>query len=154
MWSLWQSKIYLWNAASLLSRNYVNNGVKWVSVGQRVVRLQAVKLLGSRTQTRPNACGSNPAGKENFFKSTTLTPCNFVALWPRETHSTSMERSWPFCSAIFCSRDWPYFKDRSCSVKVTPFTHGLTYKNIRFIWHKCIKFHITVGSYHISCWIP
>ena len=35
-----------------------------------------------------------------FFSNVNLTACNYAALWPTETRSTSLERFWPCCFSV------------------------------------------------------
>ena len=107
MRSLWMEIRYIKSAVRLLNRDWVNKWgldlskeVLWVSVDQR----QQIYML-SKLKDDLIICESNPGctcvargGLRGriFFRSPTLTACSFAALWPRETHSTSFERSKPY----------------------------------------------------------
>ena len=106
MRSLWMEIKYIKSTARLLDRNWVNKGgldlskeVLWVSVGQRAADLRAVKVGGQQKilpigQVRTRFARNGPIGGY-FFLPPTLTACKTAALWPTETHSTSLERSKP-----------------------------------------------------------
>ena len=106
MRSLWQDKTYLWNASSLLNRDWVNRWdldlskeVLWVSGGQRAAELPAIKVGGKKKilpngPVRTRITRAGPFGR-NFFKPPTLMAGSSAVLWPTKTHSTSLERSKP-----------------------------------------------------------
>ena len=103
---LWMEIKYTKSAARLLNRVWVNKGgldvskeVLWDSVGQRVAVLQAVKVGGQKeilpiARVRTRIARAGLIGRI-FFWPPTLTACKTAALWPTETHSTSLERSKP-----------------------------------------------------------
>ena len=106
MRSLWTEIKYVKSAARLLDRNWVNKGgldlskeVLWVSVGQRAADLRAVKVGGQQiilpiSPVRTRFARAGLIGRI-FCWPLTLTAHRFAALWPTETHSTSLERSKP-----------------------------------------------------------
>ena len=106
MRSFWTEMKYSKSATRLLNRNCVNKGgldlskeVLWVSVGQRAAELWAVKVGGQKKilpicPARAIRVRTGPIGRK-FFWPPTLTACSSAALWPTETHSTSLERSKP-----------------------------------------------------------
>ena len=102
--SLWTKMKYVRSAARLLNRNCVNKRgldlsreVLWVSIGQWATDLQAVKVGGQKkilpiSPARAIRVRTGAIGRI-FFLPPTLTACKTAALWPTETHSTSLERS-------------------------------------------------------------
>ena len=106
MRSLWKGIKYIKSAARVLNRNCVNKKgldlskeVLWVSVGQRAADLRAVKV-GGQQKILPISCArvkrtqTGPIGRNSFWPPT-LSARRSTALWPTETHSTSLERSKP-----------------------------------------------------------
>ena len=106
MRSLWTEMKYIKSAARLLDRDWVNKRgldlskkVLWVSFGQRALELQAVKI-GSQQKILPSGlvrtrfARAGPIGRI-FCCPPTLKACSSGALWPTDTHSTSLERSKP-----------------------------------------------------------
>ena len=106
MRSLWMEIKYIKSTARLLDRDWVNKGgldlskeVLWVSVGQRAADLRAVKVGGQQiilpiSLVRTRFARAGLIGRI-FCWPLTLTAHRFAALWPTETHSTSLERSKP-----------------------------------------------------------
>ena len=106
MRSLWMEIKCVKSATRLLDRIWVNKGgldlskeVLWVSVGQRAAVLQAVKVGGQKKilpicPARVMRVRTGPLGRKSFWHPT-LTACSSAALWPTETHNTSLERSKP-----------------------------------------------------------
>ena len=106
MRSLWMEIKCVKSATRLLDRIWVNKGgldlskeVLWVSVGQRAAVLQAVKVGGQKkilpiAPVRTRIARAGLIGRI-FFWPPTLTACKTAALWPTESHSTSLERSKP-----------------------------------------------------------
>ena len=106
MRSLWMEIKCVKSATRLLDRIWVNKGgldlskeVLWVSVGQRAAVLQAVKVGGQKKilpsgPVRTRITRAGPFGRI-FFWPPTLMAGSSAALWPTETHSTSLERSKP-----------------------------------------------------------
>ena len=104
--SLWMEIKYIKSTARLLDRDWVNKGgldlskeVLWVSVGQRAADLRAVKVGGQQiilliSPVRTRFARAGLIGRI-FCWPLTLTAHRFAALWPTETHSTSLERSKP-----------------------------------------------------------
>ena len=89
-----------------MNRSWVNKRgldlskeVLWVSVGQRAAELPAIKVGGLK-KILPNGPArvirvrTGPLGRI-FFWPPTLMAGSSAALWPTETHSTSLERSKP-----------------------------------------------------------
>ena len=103
---LWMEIKYVKSVARVLDRIWVNKGgldlskkVLWDSVGQRAAVLQAVKVGGQKkilpiARVRTRIARAGLIGRI-FFWPPTLTACKTAALWPTETHSTSLERSKP-----------------------------------------------------------
>ena len=101
---LWMEIRYYQSPARLVHRNWVNKGgldlskkVLWVSVGQMAAELQAVKVKGHEkilpiSQVRTCFARARLISRI-FFKPLTLMTGISDALWPTETHSTSLERS-------------------------------------------------------------
>ena len=99
MMSLWMEIKCIKSAARLLDRDWVKKGgldlskeVLWVSVGQRVAQLQAVKVGGQQKilpsgLVRTRFARAGPIGRI-FCWPPTLTACSYATLWPTETHST------------------------------------------------------------------
>ena len=87
MGSLWQGKTYLYNASSLLGRDWVNRrGLDlWLEIWKKSCGAAGVE---------PNE-GSPGWNHGQSDHSKSLRDHNFVTLWPTETHSTSFERSKP-----------------------------------------------------------
>ena len=71
--------------------------VLYGSKGYKVTIRQTLRIIqSSRTQTQATRVWCVVGREANFFfKSPTLTACNFDANWPTETHSTPLERSQP-----------------------------------------------------------
>ena len=105
MRSLWMEIKCVKSATRLLDRIWVNKGgldlskeVLWVSVGQRAADLRALKVGGQKKFYRlARFEPASPAmGRSaHLFWHPTLTAHRFDALWPKEIHSTSLERSKP-----------------------------------------------------------
>ena len=101
---LWTEIKYIKSAARLLDRVWVNKGgldlskeVLWVFVGQRTAELPAIKVGGLKKilpsgPVRTRITRAGPFGRI-FFWPPTLMAGSSTALWPTETHSTSLERS-------------------------------------------------------------
>ena len=99
-------------AFTLLNRDCVNRRgldlskeVLWISVGQRAAELQAVKVGGQKNflpigPVRTRITRAGQIGRI-FFWPPTLTAHSSAALWPTETHSTSLERSKPLLLTQF-----------------------------------------------------
>ena len=94
------------SAARLLDSIWVNKGgldlskeVLWVFVGQRTAELPAIKV-GDLKKILPNGPArvirvrTGPLGRIFFWPPTLMTGSS-AALWPIETHSTSLKRSKP-----------------------------------------------------------
>ena len=107
MGSLWQSKTYLQNTASLLIRQYgnrrgldISKEAMWISVCERAAKLQAFNVGGLKEILPLGQCRTTPCcpglSPEQLDYAKSLMDHNFVALWPKETHSTSFGRSKPF----------------------------------------------------------
>ena len=106
MRSLWMEIKYIKRTARLLNRDWVNKGgldlskeVLWVSVGQRAANLWAVKVRGQQkilpiSPARAKRVRTGLIGRIICWPPT-LTARRSAALWPTETHSTSLERSKP-----------------------------------------------------------
>ena len=95
----------------------------WVSVCQRAPKLSAVKVgcLTKHSAARTELNKMSVAWiqvLDDFDHPQCLRNCDFATFWPTETRSKNLERSWSVCRHIFWSRDWHYFKNRVCSVKV------------------------------------
>ena len=103
---LWTEIKYIKSASRLLDRAWVNKEgldlskeVLWVSVGQRAAEPPAIKVRGQKKilpispawaiRVRTRAIG------RICFWPPTLTARSSAALWPTETHSTSLEISKP-----------------------------------------------------------
>ena len=106
MRSLWMKIKHVKSTARLLNRNWVNKEgldlskeVLWVSVGQRGADSPAVKVVGLKKKSadRPARAKRVRTGLIGriFFRPPTLIAGSSDALWPTETHSTSLERSKP-----------------------------------------------------------
>ena len=103
---LWTEIKYTKSAARLLDRVWVNKGgldlskeVLRVSVGQRAAEIRAVKVGGQKiilpiSLVRTWITRVGPFGRI-FFKPPTLMAGSSAVLWPKKTHSTSLERSKP-----------------------------------------------------------
>ena len=104
--SLWMEIKYIESTGRLLDRDWVNKRgsdlskeVLWVSVGQRAADLWAVKVGGQQkilpiSPVRTRFARAGLIGR-TFCWPPTLTARRSAALWPTETHSTSLERSKP-----------------------------------------------------------
>ena len=104
--SLWMEIKYIESTGRLLDRDWVNKRgsdlskeVLWVSVGQRAADLWAVKVGGQQkilpiSPVRTRFARAGLIGRI-FCWPPTLTARRSAALWPTETHSTSLERSKP-----------------------------------------------------------
>ena len=98
-------KEYLKRAAWLLDRDFLNRRgldlseeVLWVSLGQRAAELPSIKVKGLKknSATRRGQVRFELGRAAKFFlKPPTSIAGSFAALWPKETHSTSLERSIP-----------------------------------------------------------
>ena len=98
-------------AARLLDGNWVNNGgldllkeVLWVSVGQRSAELQAVKVRDKKNlPLHPAQAKQVWTGQSGriYFWSPTWTARSSAALWPKQTHIASLERSKPLLLTQF-----------------------------------------------------
>ena len=133
MRSLWKGIKCNKSAARLLDTDCVNKGgldltkeVLWVSVGQRAAELWAVKVGSQKNflpigPVRSRITRAGQIGRI-FFWPPTLTAHSSAALWPTETHSTSLERSKPLLLTQFLSKSltalltsfflcskWPHF---------------------------------------------
>ena len=110
---LWTEKRYNKESDRLLDRYCVNKGgldiykeVLWVSVDQRTAELLAIKVWGWK-KNFVHQLGLNPIcprwadWQNSFFQPLTLMACSSVALWPTETHSTSLERFKPLLLTQF-----------------------------------------------------
>ena len=76
-----------------------------VSVGQRAAKLQSVKIRWfdcPGLKPRHHAYCWTKASSI-FFSTLNLTSYHFEALYPTETHSATLERSWYCCWYRFCS---------------------------------------------------
>ena len=94
MRSFWMKRVSVNKGGLDLSKE-----VLWVSLGQRAAHLQAVKVGGQKKilpigQGRTHFARAGPIGRILCWPPT-LTACRSGALWPTETHSTSLERSKP-----------------------------------------------------------
>ena len=106
MRSLWTEIKYIKSAARVLNRNCVSKGgldlskeVLWVSVGQRATKILALEVGGWKkdmpiSPARAVRVRTGAIGRI-FFWPPTLTAHRSAALWPTETHSTSLKRSKP-----------------------------------------------------------
>ena len=106
MRSLWTEIKYIKSAARVLDTDFVNKRgldlskeVLWVSVGQRTADLRAVKVGGQEKvlpigQVRTRIARNWPIGRI-FCWPPTFTASRSAVLWPKETHTTSLERSKP-----------------------------------------------------------
>ena len=160
MGSLWQSKMYLQNAAILLVRQYFNRrdldlskGVMWVSVDQRASRLRSTKL-----EHNPIVQDSNPgrwwvvrhwpSGRISFrppkWKLVTLQPFNLqrstVPLWKDLNlfkNISSTQRTNRIIKMSFTVSKWPHLHRApySFSETVWSFKKSIS-KYVNFlIWH-------------------
>ena len=103
MRSLWMSKTYLWNTASLLLRHYFNKGdfdlskeVLWVSVGQRTTKLKSWRSeKNPATQPKSNQMRAARVGvidDQIIFKlwqTTTLQPFELLSKYSFEKRALS-----------------------------------------------------------------
>ena len=69
---------------------------------------QTLRMIESSGTQNFAVCEWLWPGSKFFFQTLTLTGFNFVALWSTEINNASLEKSWPSCWHIFCSRDWQH----------------------------------------------
>ena len=90
-WIFLLNKHY-WNGMPYLSK-------VWFFVGERAAELQAVKVGGwkKKSTTGLGRISVKPDWvAEFFFNHPNMTAGSLAALWPKEIHSTSLERSKPY----------------------------------------------------------
>ena len=104
--SLWMGIKYIKSAARLLHKNWVNKRdldlfkeVLWVSVGQRVAELRAVKVGGQKKillicPVRVKQGRTGLSGRI-FFQPPTLKARSSAASWSTEIHTISWKTSKP-----------------------------------------------------------
>ena len=108
---LWTEIKCIISAARLFNKDSVNKKgldlskeVLWVSKGQRIAVLRAIKVGDPKKICQlPRFEPALPTLgwlAEYFFLPPTLTAHKTAALWPTQTHSTSLERSWSCCYII------------------------------------------------------
>ena len=117
---LWTEIKYIKSDARLLDRVWVNKRgldlskeVLWVFVGQRTAELPAIKVGGLKKilpsgPVRTRFARAGLIGR-TFCWPPNLTARRSAALWPTETHSTSLERSKPPLLTQSLSKSLPDF---------------------------------------------
>ena len=149
MRSLWMEIKYIKSTARLLDRVWVNKGgldlskeVLWVFVGQRTAELPAIKVGGLK-KILPNGPArvirvrTGPLGRI-FFWPPTLMAGSSAALWPTETHSTSLERSKPLLLTQALSKSLEALLMYFISVQSTLISIGFISKGAVFVGPICI----------------